>query len=386
MIGNKIELIRSSGAPYKAYLNNVIENRYNDFISYDYLIGLIGESLIKYITDYRTGSLESHLEYQKGNVEIAFIESCQNTLLSKGKVLSTNIESILRNYSSTEKSSNYYRHTYGRLITDSAHEKYDWTGYTKSPLVKFSNKYSDFISLYMDFLDIFNPNNRTNILRYMLHPGLGTKLSFELSNKKFILTDYEIIGNRIHIYAQYYINENIFITGSAVIANASSFNIETSISETRLNLNYIGVGEHTRVRFEDILSDVPNELTSVDNLMQLIKDVITLQIIIHDRPKMKDVLKQRTYGGGSRSKALSGYGDRKVIIFKVTGNIRDSKRYINLGYNPSTEPSPQREYVRFCWERKGYWRRNRGGTLSYIPPGVCYRRLPLTDKEVHVID
>lgn len=387
-VSNKIELLPSSGSPYKSSLTNVDEYYDHDSISYDYLINLVAESIDEYIRDFKASRMYNHIDYQKSSIENAFIEKAFKVLMNHGNILSMNIDSFVRQYSSKTKSSNVERFTYSRVISGYDKEKYGWNGYNRSYIIKFSDHYSDFISEYVNSLNIFNPLARTNIIPYLMYPYYGSEISFQLSNKKFIYTNYEIIGNSVYIYAEYIINENMFISANATISNATTFNIDKSISEMKLNLNHIGDIGNIDVTISDVVDNIPDELVSTDNLLRLIKDMIIVQIAIHDRPEEHDVVyKKRTQRIGSITKEKWDKAERPVIVCKLAVPYKVARKSIKR--NRSTRIGETRDPYDFraqYWNRKGYYRHYANGTVTWVKPCICTRRKPTTKKEVHIVD
>lgn len=122
---------------------------------------------------------------------------------------------------------------------------------------------------------------------------------------------------------------------------------------------------------------VPMEFRDLENIVRLIHRICALFITIFERPRRTRVIcerRPRTVSEGTLS------DEKDYVIRRIMKSSSEAKTYI-------TRMSGQykdRDYTMEQWYRVGHTRQLKDGRIVYVSECECHRRLPLSDKKIHL--
>lgn len=133
----------------------------------------------------------------------------------------------------------------------------------------------------------------------------------------------------------------------------------------------------------EMVSIVPSTMTGTESIVRLIASVISLMIVIHDRPERTAMVKVTRRLGDPNVIQKGPEQEQDYVVRHILMPIRKAREYIRL---TSNDPSNREvQYTKAEWYRVGYWRRVRGSDRQvYIPPTTCHRHLEMSKKKVHL--
>lgn len=255
------------------------------------------------------------------------------------------------------------------------------------PLIDFNRKEINFIIKYcrdagymvkgsddtFNLRQYINESQYGDIFRYKL-PGtddLEMTLSCEFNDDKDILV----------IFISHDINKDVTVFASVGLDNISNFNIGKSYVNIDISILFKSADVFIPGK-SDLLEMIPSMFTSGEDIADVVQMFIETFIVIHDRPKRSRMIKctERRLISDHKSKKKSNSSD--VIITRILKATDDAKEYVE---RMTASDNIEREYVLESWPRKGHYRRtSKDGEKVWIPPTVCKRHLPISDKEIHI--
>lgn len=133
----------------------------------------------------------------------------------------------------------------------------------------------------------------------------------------------------------------------------------------------------------DILNTgIPKIFLDNETINRIISSFIALYVILHDRPSRNRMVTctqriPKPHQGRKKSKKE----EYDYVITRILKTAQAAKKYVA---DMTASGQVDREYTLESWQRKGYYRRTRGGDSVWIPPTICHRHLALSEKEIHI--
>lgn len=117
-----------------------------------------------------------------------------------------------------------------------------------------------------------------------------------------------------------------------------------------------------------------------DYLFRVAIDIIGLFVVLHDRPKRSRVvreIKNNTATEKNRKKYKDPFVVKRILMTDTA-----AKEYVK---KMTLSERRDAEYVLEEWPRKGYTKKmKKSGKIVEVKSTTCHRRLPLSDKEIHI--
>lgn len=122
---------------------------------------------------------------------------------------------------------------------------------------------------------------------------------------------------------------------------------------------------------------IPLEFRQIEDVIALIYRICALFITIYERPKRTRVVQERRRvqkGEGTEGE------EKDYVIRRIMKSETEAKKYIST----MSAQYKDREYTMMSWDRVGHTRQLKNGRIVYVSACHCYRRLPLSDKKIHL--
>lgn len=260
------------------------------------------------------------------------------------------------------------------------------------PLIDFNQNEWDFIGKYVNGKNILcgKTEQPFNIIPYLLEPTYGTtlryKLEFEDDSIQMMLMSYTLDAKRdtLTTYMVCKISDDITVYNKAIFTNLQEFDVTTSLVEIDTDV----VFTNAECLVEDpnsLLDKVVASLFDASDAILLIREMLRVHIILHDRPQRTRVIKcssrQVNHSNDQKKNHSTKTHEEGFVISRILKTVSDAKSFIA---RMSEEGICEREYTMESWNRRGYFRHLRSGEAIWIPPTTCTRHCPLSDKELHI--
>lgn len=256
---------------------------------------------------------------------------------------------------------------------------------TIPPLVDLNKKEYKFIENYISKKGYLGTGDSiVNMIEILDHPRYGRTLRHSLPYAD-IATTFTMSkeNDLLRIYFIYRKDENMFCYVSADFNNLKYFNYNDNILQIKLEFV---VKEIDKLPNElgSIIDIIPIEFMNSDKIVSMIYDLLSLYIILHDRPERMKVIKEtkKVVEDIKDTKNKSVMKDKEYVINRILKSSKDAKEYIEK--ITKTLSCGDREYVLEEWDRIGHYRKLKNGKTVWIEATTCKRRLPLTEKEIHI--
>lgn len=124
---------------------------------------------------------------------------------------------------------------------------------------------------------------------------------------------------------------------------------------------------------------IPHEFKNVEDVLSLIYKICALFIMIYERPARTRIIRERRRRLPSDGPIHKG-DDKDYVIRHIMKTASEAKEYIRQ----MTGEHPEREYTMKNWPRAGHERHLSSGKVTWVDGCECHRRLPLSDKKIHL--
>lgn len=256
----------------------------------------------------------------------------------------------------------------------------------KYPVVNLSEKEWNFIHKYVG-----KTYPECCDLRNVLEdPRYGKRLVLKYTEDRFnenrlLLTDYEYFPDedKVIFYISNFEYTNISSFIKVTVEKVSKYTGKGNIVQHEGYIKYID-GIFNLSSVDNLFKYCPSLMFIAESLEEFMMDLISLMIILYDRPQrikcVKSVKKNRFSSSSSNTNSVNRTNN-DVTIERVLVASRDVTEYIrSMGGS-----GKDREYVLESWERRGHYRRVPGTDRSvWIEPTTCSRHLPLVEKVIEI--
>lgn len=279
-----------------------------------------------------------------------------------------------------------------KSITDRSDYEIFESYINEMPIVKFSAKEWKFVSGYMQGINgILNCHNDEMIdLRpYLKHQRYGKEFRFtyitpsgDESSELAVSYNYDEQDDKVIFNIKTSADTQCAILRRVVYTNIANFNILKSIcvSDTIMELDRSKELPDSTKYLTDI---VPLWLLDDSRIYDLMVHILSILIVIHDRPKRHRMVREEISVHTERSypAAISNKRDTNQIISRILMPVKDANEYVARMNRESSDA--ERNYVIESWERCGHYRRlPHSDKRIWIEATVCNRHKPLSDKEI----
>lgn len=268
----------------------------------------------------------------------------------------------------------------------------------KFPIVDFSKREWNFIMKYIESKRVIGETIYIDASESLKDTKYGDTLKIVFEDDK-TGNEFECITSICYLqetdqctfHIVYYINEDISIYSTVIYSDMKHFNpSENFVSiSTDLYLNYLNDNiSSIPSSIEELRSISPSIFFDTEDMMDIIASIISVHVIIHDRPERSRMIKEvrkNTLYKSNKSNNIKNHTSKnsETITSHILLPTNDAKRYLKEAAESNGEV--YREYVVETWERKGYYRRKSGSDEKvFVRATTCTRHKELTKKEVHV--
>lgn len=127
----------------------------------------------------------------------------------------------------------------------------------------------------------------------------------------------------------------------------------------------------------DIL--VPKEFRTLPSVMELIYRICGLFITIYERPTRTRVICERRRRFPSDGH-IHENDEKDYVVRHIMKSASSARKYVK----EMTGMYPDREYTMMSWDRAGHERHLASGGVTWVSGCKCHRRLPLSNKKIHL--
>lgn len=267
-----------------------------------------------------------------------------------------------------------------------------------APVVDFSFKEVNFIRRFLSDYKVFDDNGEKNLVmsEVFKNPRYGNILIMPVANARegssyaHLSYEYNEKEDKVLFIISYRCNEDfsLFITYSYCNVSDPNWNLANSMICRKIHLY-----RHTQAPWPQSLDAVYQIVPAVFNsekaITNILQDLLDFFTIIYLRPDRSKVIRETTRtqvsgndGVRKNNKKYENKPRQEFLVRRILKDTKSAKEYIS---RMVTEGAPNREYTLEEWDRKGYRRRKPNSEETiWIEPTTCHRRLPLSDKEVHI--
>lgn len=271
------------------------------------------------------------------------------------------------------------------------------------PKVAFSKKEWKFVFNYAEKVGLLDDKNGTRVdMRPILtDPKYGRVIEFDYHSSE------DADPTRLMAMYQYYPDEdilkiaivydpdyeysgsNFFAIRSVIFTNVGNFNIKECMVDTDLKVN-LPVNLDLPKSEEDLLKSIPTSMSDKYLIGDICVHVLSIYLIIHDRPKRHRIIREEKTSNHSQSQGnrnakhkSSNTRSDNVVISRVLIPFKDIDEYIEKRKGRGGDYG-ERNYVVESWNRSGHWREYKSGKKVYINETTCTRRKEL-NKTAEVV-
>ncbi|MCM1215426.1 MAG: hypothetical protein NC548_13015 [Lachnospiraceae bacterium] len=124
---------------------------------------------------------------------------------------------------------------------------------------------------------------------------------------------------------------------------------------------------------------IPEELSDLEPLYTMIYEICAMFIVIGERPERTRIVRE-TIRKPCDPAEKKDHEELDYVIRRILKTKADAKSYVEKMGSEYKD----REYTMESWPRAGHTRQLKSGKIIYIRECECHRRLPLSDKEIHL--
>lgn len=261
--------------------------------------------------------------------------------------------------------------------------------------IENSNMYSSEDPKHIiDFVEVFkNPRYGKELMMDIDLRYENDKLSGIIPTRMNFTYEYNEINDSLKIYARMeLVNKQIGVI-KFIFGNISNFKYKDSfllLSTQIYQSDKETLCTQLPSNFDDASECAPEIFYDKVALAGLGADIISIYVILHERPARSKVIRETTkvtdyeYTNHKYGKMDKVYGKKKesFIIRRILKTTKDAKEYIS---KMVADGQSNREYTLEVWDRIGHYRRKPNSEEKiWIQPTKCHRRLEISNREVHI--
>jgi hypothetical protein len=221
--------------------------------------------------------------------------------------------------------------------------------------------------------------------RFGIDQTMEVKLFTNVENNSIFHYEYDQETDCAEFYIIQSIDESIDMISVIYVIDMHHFRF-TNFCKAETYMRLKNPRESFPSGFSAIKDITPEGMLDIPSMMDLVITLCGMLLVIHDRPERTRMIKETKVRNTSninkssnpRQNTKPDYAIRHILM---TSN--EAKSYIREAAKKGG--TIKREYYVDLWERRGFWRKNRNGSMVYIAPTICNRHLELSkNKEVHI--
>lgn len=384
---NNAYITRLGGTPFYLSKKNkdaeaAIRNESDIKITDDITIKLIHQAL-QFMIDHKNKPFEQVGIFHTTS-EMYFIKKMIKLVSEKQKIWPTDLIN-LGNSKKDKDQFNSFNHIALDFVNSVVNDA------KKYPLIDLNDKETNFIIKYVETKGYFcgKESKTFNLLPYLINTPYGDSFQYPIEyddgTKNTITTSYiledETASLRIFII-QEFIQEEFIIFSYIDFEDITNFHIIDSIVHVNTSIMFKNI-DKLPSSMGDLEEIVPYEFLDSNDIIDTIEDILSLHIVIGDRPMRTKMIKctKRIPRTNSVKEGKNIEEEHDFVITRILKTTSDAKEYVA---RMTSNGYIDREYSIESWQRKGFYRRTRGGGSVWVEPTTCHRHLPLTEKELHI--
>jgi hypothetical protein len=259
------------------------------------------------------------------------------------------------------------------------------------PIVDISEREERYIQSYCEKNGYKVDCDGFDLIPFLQNPRYGNILTFKNVLDDFDETNddkksYDItIGYDINaeqktmVFRVSYNTDNYLTIMSSRFINIDNFNVTSNLLESMIMLHvYPNNIPHNE---NELKNDNPSMVIDCTASICMIWRMIMLMIVIQLRPERTRMVRITERKASARNKLNPT--EKDFVVTRILKTSKDAKEYVKV-MTESTGEHIDREYTLEEWTRIGHYRKTRDGKRVWIEPTTCHRRLPLTEKEIHI--
>jgi hypothetical protein len=259
------------------------------------------------------------------------------------------------------------------------------------PIVDLSKREWKFINEYLE--DKYEKDEAVDLGNALIEKRFGIDKTLKVNVFKgteepsIFHFEYDQDSDCCEFYIKHDVNHDMSIIALLRFVNLHDFKVANiSLIDTYIHL------KNPRDNFPagicEVMDFIPKGIFDLPGIIETIMSLCAMLLVLHDRPERSKMIKEtklkqptNTHATSSKSRVQNNKPEYAIRHILMTSN--EAKSYIR----EATKKGGiiKREYYVDSWERRGFWRKNRNGTMVYIGPTICNRHLELSkNKEVHI--
>lgn len=138
---------------------------------------------------------------------------------------------------------------------------------------------------------------------------------------------------------------------------------------------------------DQLAQRTPAVLMMQDYIVEMVRRIIALSIVAHDRPKRSRIVQKKELSDKAKSHKSNpnkSYKERDFVIRRILKTYDDAKTLIKESQEKSGSAHRYAEYTMEEWERREHTRMMKSGKIVTVSATHCKRHLPLSEKEIHI--
>lgn len=259
------------------------------------------------------------------------------------------------------------------------------------PLIDISEKEMTFVEKYVNNNHMFTNNSdadtdRFNLRKYIENTPYGDTWRYPIEYDdgsvenvitSFIFND-DLDALRIFIIKE--VSPGIIAFCSVDYVNISDFHAVESITAVNASALFTDLDKMVEST-DELCSLITSDMLDLDDILDTIEGILSIHIVIHDRPtRTRMVNCTRRVTEEERKRNRNSKDEREFVVTRILKTASEAKEY---AARMSSE-YPEREYTLESWNRRGFYRKTKGGGVVWVAPTTCHRHLELTSKEIHL--
>lgn len=283
--------------------------------------------------------------------------------------------------------------TYGKKENITSGRHYDTEINPSVPKVDFSQKELEFSRNYLLKTSIVGGEKKVDFVDILENPRWGDQLILPARNIipdqiTPVLCTYKYFKKENEVDFNLAVIDEYGLTGMTFsFGNVNKFDLKDSFNAMRLY--YLPNPDEVfqlPSDYEGYKGLVPEKLNDIDFMLSIIADVISIYVIINERPDRSKMIRETRRVEKPAAKGKKGKAAKpevEYVVRRILKPVKEAKEYIA---KMSTEGERNVEYTMESWTRKEHKRRKPGTKDEYITiqATTCHRHKELSGKEVHL--
>lgn len=266
-----------------------------------------------------------------------------------------------------------------------------------APVIDFNQKEISFMKKFLDQYKPWNGDKEINMADVFMNPRYGTTLIMPVQSSvrgqeaAFLSYDYNKNTDTVKFTISHRKDDvTVYVIYTYVEVSNPNWNLSDFLTSRE-----ISIYRHSQQPWPSSMKElftqvIPSNFADEQFLATILCDLVDFFTIVNLRPDRSKVIRETTRIEDSekvvrksgRHNKVSKNKTESFVIRRILKDTKGAKEYIS---RMVTDGSPNKEYTLEEWDRVGHYRRKpHSEETVWIEPTKCHRRLPLSDKEVHI--